>query len=142
MSNYRISTNKKDLDTDLVHNFLSQSYWAAGIPKETLLNAIDNSFCFGVFTETNEQVGFARLITDKATFAYLADVFILEEHRNRGLAKRLVKEILSHPELQGMRRINLATRDAHELYKPFGFTALSNPQNMMEIINPNVYKKI
>lgn len=142
MNDFRISTNNEELDIDLVHNFLSQSYWAAGIPKEILLKAIKNSICFGVYTQANVQVGFARMITDKATFAYLADVFIIENHRNNGIAKKLVKEILSHSELQGLRRINLATRDAHALYEPFGFTALSNPQNMMELINLDLYKKL
>ncbi|EJL3952063.1 GNAT family N-acetyltransferase, partial [Vibrio parahaemolyticus] len=115
MQGYRISTDKKHLDFEVIHDFISGSYWASGIPKHTLEKAISNSFCFGVYDSHDSQVGFARLITDKATFAYLADVFIVENHRGKGLSKWLVESIVSHPDLQGLRRVVLATRDAHGL---------------------------
>ena len=140
MVGYKISTNKDELDIDAIHDFISRSYWAEGIPKETLAKAIKNSLCFGIFTSSGSQVGFARMITDSATFAYLADVYVLEGHRGKGLSKWLMKEILAHPDLQGLRRINLATRDAHSLYEKFGFKPLSSPQKVMEIIRPDVYK--
>lgn len=137
---YRISSNIQEMDLSVIHGFISQSYWASNIPLSTLQRAIENSLCFGVFGPSGEQVGFARMITDKATFAYLSDVFILEEHRGKGLSKRLVQEIVSHPQLQGLRRMVLATLDAHGLYEQYGFKALANPQTFMEIWNPDVYK--
>lgn len=106
--------------------------------KEVVSRAIHNSLCFGIIFN-NEQIGFARLITDSATFAYLADVYILEAHRGKGLSKKLLHEIFSHPQLQGLRRMLLATRDAHALYEKFGFTKLSNPQTFMELWSPDVY---
>lgn len=137
---YSISTNPEDMDIDAIHAFISNSYWASNIPIATLEKAIRNSFCFGVFNEAGNQVGFARLITDKATFAYLADVFILEQHRGQGLSKWLVETIVKHPDLQGLRRIVLATRDAHGLYAQFGFKAIENPEMLMQIWQPNVYQ--
>jgi GNAT superfamily N-acetyltransferase len=128
------------MDLDLVHSFISRSYWASGIPIDTLKKAMENSLCFGVFHEKDGQVGFARMITDKATFAYLADVFILQEHRGLGLSKQLMSEIISHPDLQGLRRMALATRDAHDLYRKFGFTSLASPETFMELWSPDVYK--
>ena len=113
------------MDIDLIHSFLSRSYWAEGISKEIIRRSIEGALCFGVF-ENDKQVGFARMITDKATFAYLADVFIIEEYRGLGLSKWLMETIMAHPDLQGLRRMMLATRDAHELYKKFGFTPLNN----------------
>ena len=129
------------MDIDLIHSFLTRSYWAEGIPKEIVLRSIEGALCFGVF-ENDKQVGFARMITDKATFAYLADVFIIEEYRGLGLSKWLMEVIMSHPDLQGLRRIMLATRDAHELYKKFGFTQLNNVDRWMHIHYPDVYKVI
>jgi N-acetylglutamate synthase-like GNAT family acetyltransferase len=129
------------MNLSVIHDFISSSYWAIGIPLETLKTAIENSLCFGVFTNEGAQVGFARVITDTATFAYLADIFILEAHRGKGLSKWLMTVIMSHPHLQNLRRISLATRDAHELYKQFGFQALANPQTFMEVWRPDVYKK-
>ena len=129
------------MDIDLIHSFLTRSYWAEGISKEIVSRSIEGALCFGVF-ENDKQVGFARMITDKATFAYLADVFIIEEYRGLGLSKWLVEVIMSHPDLQGLRRMILATRDAHELYKKFGFTPLNNVDRWMHIHNPNVYKLI
>ena len=134
-----ISTEMEKFDIDLIHSFLTSSYWAEGISKEIIKRSIEGSLCFGVF-ENDKQVGFARMITDKATFAYLADVFIIEDYRGLGLSKWLMEVIMSHPELQGLRRIILATRDAHELYKKFGFTPLNNVDRWMHIHNPEIYK--
>jgi N-acetylglutamate synthase-like GNAT family acetyltransferase len=138
---FRISTNNDELDLNVIHQFVSTSYWAQGIPKSTLEKAVLNSFCFGVFESSGSQVGFARLITDKATFAYLADVFILESHRGIGLSKWLVKTIVEHPDLQGLRRMVLATRDAHGLYSQYGFKPIENPEILMQIWHPNIYNK-
>ena len=138
---FRISSDRDEMDFEAIHAFIVESYWARGIPRETLQRAIENSLCFGVFTEHGEQIGFARAVTDTATFAYLADVYVLEAHRGQGLSKWLMQEILSHPGLQGLRRISLATQDAHGLYARFGFTPLSNPETLMELWNPDVYGK-
>ena len=138
---FYISTENEKLDIDFIHSFLSRSYWAEGISKEIIMRSIEGALCFGVF-ENNKQVGFARMITDRATFAYLADVFIIEEYRGLGLSKWLMEVIMSYPDLQGLRRMMLATRDAHELYKKFGFTPLNNADRWMQIHDPDVYKKI
>ena len=137
---FTISTEKEKLDIDLIHSFLNRTYWAEGISKETIRRSIEGSLCFGVF-ENDKQVGFARMITDTATFAYLADVFIIEEYRGRGLSKWLMQVIMSHPDLQGLRRMILATKDAHGLYKQFGFTPLINVDRWMHILDPDVYKR-
>jgi len=129
------------MDIDLIHSFLTRSYWAEGISKEIIRRSIEGALCFGVF-ENDKQVGFARMITDKATFAYLADVFIIDEYRGLGLSKWLMEVIMSYPDLQGLRRMMLATRDAHELYKKFGFTPLNNVDRWMHIHHPDVYKAI
>jgi N-acetylglutamate synthase-like GNAT family acetyltransferase len=142
ISGYRISINKAEFDIDAIHAYLSQSYWSPGIPKETLERAIAHSLCFAVFNESNEQVGFARMITDTATFAYLADVYILDAHRNKGLSKWLMQSVADHPDLQGLRRIILATRDAHGLYKQFGFKPLANATTFMELWAPEVYSQL
>lgn len=138
--NYIISTDQDKLDIGFIHAFLSRSYWAEEIPVEIVTRAIKGSLCFGVY-EKDRQIGFARMVTDKATFAYLADVFINEEHRGRGLSKWLVGTILAHPDMQGLRRVMLATRDAHGLYAQFGFTPVTNPERLMQIANPGIYKK-
>jgi GNAT superfamily N-acetyltransferase len=137
---YSISTDKRILNIPFIHQFLSGSYWATGIPVETITRSIENSLCFGVYKE-GTQIGFARVITDQATFAYLGDVFIDEAYRGQGLSKWLMEVILQHPGLQGLRRFILATRDAHTLYARFGFTALAQPDRMMQIHNPDVYKQ-
>lgn len=137
---YRISSNINDMDIISIHSYLTATYWAAGVPLDTMKRAVENSLCFGVFCG-DKQVGFARLITDTATFAYLADVYILDSHRGKGLSKWMMQEIINHPELQGLRRIVLATRDAHSLYEKFGFKELSNPQTFMELWTPDVYNK-
>lgn len=128
---YLISTDKDRLDLAMVHGFLKDSYWAAGIPKEVVRRSVENSLAFGVY-QGDEQAGFARVTTDRATFAYLADVFIVESHRGRGLGRWLMEVILSHPELQGIRRWMLATRDTHDLYRQYGFTQLGDPGIFME----------
>ena len=137
---FSISMEKEKMDIDLIHSFLNRTYWAEGISKEIIRRSIEGSMCFGVF-ENDKQVGFARMITDKATFAYLADVFIIEEYRGRGLSKWLMQVIMSHPDLQGLRRMILATKDAHGLYKQFGFTPLINVDRWMHILDPDVYKR-
>jgi GNAT superfamily N-acetyltransferase len=139
MSNITISTDKSKLNLSIIHQFLSASYWAEGIPFEVVRKAIEHSLCFGVYDE-NQLVGFARVVSDFSTFAYLADVFILESHRGRGLAKRLMADVINHPELQGLRRFSLATKDAHGLYRQFGFTELSKSDRQMEIVQVDMYK--
>ena len=128
---YLISTDASMLDLEVVHGYLSRSYWAAGVPEDVVRRSVENSLCFGVY-RGEEQAGFARVVTDRATFAYLADVFVLEEHRGQGIGKWLVEVILSHPELQGLRRWMLATRDAHDLYRRYAFTELARPGIFME----------
>jgi len=137
---YSISTDKSRLDLDFIHGFLAACYWAEGIPREVVQRSIDNALCFGVF-HGNQQVGFARVITDYATYAYIGDVFIVESHRGRGLATRMMKAIMEHADLQGLRRWSLVTDDAHGLYRQFGFTPLANPQKYMELRDPDVYKR-
>src|SRR5215469_9456626 len=138
---YTVSTDSSRFDREMIFSFLTNCYWAKGIPRETVQRSIDNALCFGVF-DGDQQVGFARVITDRATYGYIGDVFILESHRGRGLSKLLMKAIMEHPELQGFRRWSLVTDDAHGLYRQFGFTPPSNPQKYMELLNPNVYKKL
>jgi GNAT superfamily N-acetyltransferase len=137
---YVISTDKEQLDLDVIHGFLTTSYWAEGIPLETVKRAIEHSFTFGLY-QTDQQIGFARLVTDYTTFAYLADVFILEPFRKQGLSKWLLTVIMEHPDLQGLRRWLLGTKDAHELYRQFGFTELWWPERFMEVLVPDIYKK-
>jgi GNAT superfamily N-acetyltransferase len=132
---YLISTDESRLNVELVQAFLKNTYWASGIPVEIVRRSIENSLVFGVYAD-DEQVGFARVVTDYATFAYLADVFVLEAHRGRGLGKWMMQVITSHPRLQGFRRWMLATRDAHELYRKYGFAELERPEIFMEIVAP------
>jgi GNAT superfamily N-acetyltransferase len=135
---YLITTDRSRLDVPLIHNFLSkESYWAVGRSVEVVKRTIDNSLCFGVYKET-EQVGFARVVTDFATFAWLADVFVVPEHRGQGLAKWLMEVILAHPDLQGFRRWVLATKDAQSLYAQFGFIPLHRPERWMERPDPKM----
>jgi len=133
---FSISTDRSLLDINVIYNFLGQeSYWAKNIPPEKVSRSIENSMCFGVY-KSGRQIGFARVITDKATFAYLADVFIIDEFRGLGLSKWLVQTILAHPDLQTLRRWVLATSDAHGLYKQFGFSPLAKPEVWMDIYTP------
>lgn len=136
MTNYTISTDPQKMDVDIIYGYLSRSYWAEGRTKATVEKSLRHALNFGVFDEVGTQVGFARVITDYATFAYLADVFVLEEHRGHGLSKRLMQTIMEHPDLQGLRRWSLATRDAHGLYAQFGFTPLPKPEIWMQIFDP------
>jgi GNAT superfamily N-acetyltransferase len=137
--NYRISTDPGRLDLDAIHAYLVRSYWAEGIPKSIVARSITGSLCFGLFDD-HSQVGFARVISDRATFAYLCDVYVLEAHRGRGLSKWLMEVVTAHPELQGLRRFALGTRDAHGLYVKFGFTPPARPETFMEIARPGLYK--
>jgi GNAT superfamily N-acetyltransferase len=137
---YEVSTDRSRFDVSLIHTFLGSSYWAANMPRDVLDRAIRHALCFGVFTGQT-QVAFARVITDYATFAYLSDLFVVPEHRGRGVSKLLMRSILDHPELQGLRRFLLATKDAHGLYAQFGFKPLANPTDFMTIHHPDVYKK-
>jgi GNAT superfamily N-acetyltransferase len=123
---YTIDTDRARLDVAMIHGFLATSDWAAGIPREVVERSIAGSPPFGLY-EGDRQIGFARVITDRATFAYLADLFVLAEYRGRGLGRWLVETMLAHPELQGLRRWLLATRDAHALYRGFGFAELAEP---------------
>lgn len=139
MENFEISTDKSKLDIDMIHKFLIEdSYWAQTRTFEQTRTAIENSICFGVYLN-DRQVGFARVVSDRATFAYLGDVFILDEFRGRGLSKRLMEAIVSHPELQGLRRWLLATKDAHGLYEQFEFAPLRLPERWMERTAPDAY---
>jgi GNAT superfamily N-acetyltransferase len=145
---YVISTDPARLDLDVIHKFLSQeSYWARGIPRETVVRSFPQSICFGVYAvddvaQSQQQVGFARVVTDRAVFAYIADVFILSDHRGKGLSKRLMEAVFAHPDLQNLRRWILATADAHGLYRQFGFTSLSKPERLMERHDATVYSRI
>jgi GNAT superfamily N-acetyltransferase len=136
---YEIATDPARLDRLLIHAFLSEhAYWSIGVPRTVVDRAIEHSLCFGLY-HTSRQLGFARVVTDRATFAYLADVFVLPEARGRGLSKWLIDAILRHPELQGLRRWLLATRDAHGLYAQFGFAPPASPVRFMERHDPDVY---
>lgn len=137
---YKISTDPALIDLRTVHEFLTNCYWARGIPLETVKRSIENSLCFGIY-QGDRQVGFARVITDRATYAYLADVFVLEPWRGRGLSKWLMECIMAHPDLQSLRRWMLATQDAHGLYRQYGFTALRTPERWMEIHHADVYAR-
>ena len=134
---YLISTDKTKLDIKVIHGFLSTSYWAKNRTLKTTKKTIKNSLCFGLYYK-DKQVGYARVITDYATFAYLADVFILEEFRGRGLSKWLMEVILSYGEIQELRRWFLATTDAHKLYEKFGFTSLKEPGKLMEMFRKDL----
>lgn len=133
-----VTTDRARLDLDVIHGFLTSSYWALGIPRETVARSMEHSLCFGAF-DGDRQVGFARVISDRATYAYVCDVFALESDRKRGIGKSLMAAIMAHPELQGLRRWTLATRDAHGLYRQFGFGAPAYPDRQMEILDRTPY---
>lgn len=135
---FAISTDRTRLDLDTIHGFLTEAYWSRGIPREVVARSILGALCFGVY-EGERQVGFARVVTDRATFAYIGDVFILEHWRGRGLGTWLIETILGHPELQGLRRWSLATRDAQALYAKFGFAPIADPSKRMERTEPGAY---
>jgi GNAT superfamily N-acetyltransferase len=136
---YFLSTDPELLNVSLIHRFLSEeSYWAPGIPREIVERSLKNSLCFGLFHESR-QIGFARVVTDRATFAWLGDVFVIDAYRSEGLGKWMIESLLEHPDLRGLRRILLGTRDAHGLYTQFGFTPLADPTRFLEIYQPNLY---
>lgn len=139
---YCISTDRSKLDVDAIHNFLStQSYWCQNIPFEKVKKSVDNSLNFGLYYK-DQQIGFARIVSDFSTMAYLGDVYVIPEHRGKGLSKWMMQVIMSHPELQGLRRWMLLTADAHGLYKQFGWKEIANPDRYMEVHNKNVYQKV
>jgi GNAT superfamily N-acetyltransferase len=133
-----VTTDRRRLDLDVIHGFLTRSYWARGIPRETVARSMEHSLCFGAF-DGDRQVGFARVISDRATFAYVCDVFVLEPDRGRGVGKSLMAAIMAHPELQRLRRWTLFTRDAHGLYGQFGFGAPGHPERLMEVLDRDPY---
>lgn len=136
----RISTDPADIDFAVVHGFLSrEAYWCRGVPEATLRKAIEHSLCFSALADDGHQVGFARVVTDRATFAYLCDVFVLEAARGGSVGKALVEAVLAHPDLQGLRRFALTTSDAHALYARYGFAPLADAARFMEIYRPKVY---
>ena len=140
LGEYEISTDTHRLNVEVVHNFLAEeSYWSPGIPRAIVERAMQNSRCFGVYHRA-EQVGFARVVTDKSTFALLADLFILTPHRGRGLSKWLMRCVVGHEDLQGLRRLLLLTSDAHSLYRLYGFKQLGNPSRFMEVVRQDIYR--
>jgi GNAT superfamily N-acetyltransferase len=140
MSEYEITFDPTRFDIEAAHAFLATTYWSPGVPLSVVRKAIENSLCVAVFS-AGRQVAFARAVTDRATFAYLADVYVLETHRGRGLSRTMLQALLAHPDLQGLRRLMLATNDAHGLYEKFGFKPLASPSRMMELHSPDVYAK-
>jgi GNAT superfamily N-acetyltransferase len=139
---FAISTDRQRLSLDVVHGFLTNCYWAKGIPREVVARSIEHALCFGIYDGSGAQVGFARVISDLATIAYIGDVFVLETHRGLGLGKWLMQCITRHPALQNLRRWILTTRDAHGLYSQVGFAPLKMPERFMERNQPDVYKTI
>jgi ribosomal protein S18 acetylase RimI-like enzyme len=137
---YTITTDRTRLDLGVVHGYLTKSYWAEGISRELVRRSIQQSLCFGLY-HGPKQIGFARVVTDYTTYGYLGDVFVLEEYQGRGLGKWLIEVVMAHPQLQGFRRWSLLTRDAHLLYKAFGFKPLAHPERWMEKWDPEVYKR-
>jgi GNAT superfamily N-acetyltransferase len=135
-----VSTERELLDLDRIHGFLADCYWAKGIPRDVVVRSIENSLCFGLYAE-GKQIGFARVVSDYATYAYIGDVFVIESFRGRGLGKWLMECVLEHPRLQGLRRWSLVTRDAHGLYAQLGFGPLKKPENYMELHRPDVYQQ-
>jgi GNAT superfamily N-acetyltransferase len=135
---FTIVTDPSKLDVAAIHGYLSRAYWSEGIPRHIVEKAMANSICFGLF-HGDDQIGLARVVTDRATYAYLCDVYVLEEFRGKGLGVWLMECVMSHPDLQGLRRFSLATRDAHGLYEKFGFAELKKPQSQMEIVHHDIY---
>ena len=134
-----VTTDRSRFDLEVIHGYLTRSYWAKGIPRATVARAMDRSLCFGAF-EGDRQVGFARVISDLTTFAYVSDVFVVESHQGRGVGKRLMAAIVAHPELQELRRWTLFTRDAHGLYRQYGFREPRYPERLMEVFNDDPYR--
>lgn len=139
---YEISSEQSRLDIDAIHAYLTRSYWSPDIPREIVDRAIRNSLCFGVYERVSgRQVGFTRVVTDSATFAYLCDVYVLEEHRGHGLGKAMMRAAMAHPAVAHARRVMLATRDAHGLYRQYGFQDVVRNTNLMEIVRPDIYRR-
>jgi GNAT superfamily N-acetyltransferase len=141
---FLVSTDPARMDLECIHGFLRTAYWCRGIPREIVARSLEHSLCFGLFDESPSgpsQIGFARVVSDYATFAWLGDVFVLEPYRGLGLSKWLMECVTGHPALQGLRRFMLATRDAHGLYRRCGFTALAAPDRMMERFVPDIYER-
>lgn len=137
---FTITTDKSKLDINVIHRYLSgESYWSKDIPIERIQKSIENALCFGVY-HNDQQIGYAKVVSDFSTMAYLGDVFILEDYRGQGLSKQLMETIMSHPELQNLRRWILLTADAHELYKKYGWQPIASPEKWMEIHRPNIYQ--
>jgi GNAT superfamily N-acetyltransferase len=140
---YEISSDPARLDVDAIHAYLTRSYWSPGIPREIVARAVANSLCFGAYEKAGgKQVGFARVVTDHATFAYLCDVYVLEAHQGHALGKRLMRVFMEHPTVIGARRVMLATRDAHGLYRQYGFVDTTGNTNLMEIVRPDIYRPL
>lgn len=138
---FTVSDDPSRLNVDAIHDYLARhSYWSQEIPREVVGRAVENSLCFGLY-DGGRQIGLARMITDRATFAYLCDVYVHPDCSGRGLGKWLMRCVMEHPDLAGLRRMHLVTRDAHELYRPLGFTELSSPERHMEIVRPDAYKR-
>ena len=136
---YRVTTERKQFDDVAIHAYLTTSYWSPGVPLDVVKRALDHSVCFGLF-QGDAQVGLARAVTDRATFAYLADVYVLDDHRGQGLGKFIMTCVLDHPDLKSLRRMMLGTKDAHGLYANYGFTPLKTPARFMERHDPDVYR--
>jgi GNAT superfamily N-acetyltransferase len=135
---YSVTADRRRIDVDAVHDFLTRSFWARGISKDVVAKSIAHSLCFGLFDD-QAQIGFARVVTDSSTYAYLCDVYVLEQYRGEGLGKWMMEFVMAHPELQGLRRFQLVTRDAHGLYGRFGFKTPPHPERYMEIFRPGMY---
>lgn len=138
---YALTDDPARLDVNAIHAYLARSYWCEGIPREVVARALENSLCLGIYSPNGDQVGLVRVITDSATFAYLCDVYVLEAHRTRGLATAALRLLQSHPRLQGLRRFQLITQDAHGLYAKHGFTVIEHPERHMEKRDPEVYRR-
>lgn len=138
---FTLSFDPVRLDLDVIHGFLTTSYWSPGISRETVSRAVAGSLCVGAFDAENMQIGFARLVTDRATFAYLADVFVAEGVRGAGIGRAMVKALMEHPDTQGLRRWLLATLDAHGVYQRLGWTPIAHPERFLEILDPDVYRR-
>ena len=138
---YLISDDPARLDVGAIHAYLTRSYWSEGIPRDAVAQALRQSLCVGAYTPGGAQVGLVRVVTDYASFAWVCDVYVLEPHRGRGLSKAMLRAVMSHPRLQAVRRLTLATRDAHGLYAQFGFTPVAKPESQMEKRLPQAWQR-
>lgn len=141
LGSYTISDDSARLDPRAIHAYLSRSYWSAGIPAGIVEQSVRRSLCIGAYDDADAQVGLVRLVSDYATFCYVCDVYVLEEHRGRGLSKAMLAMAMDHPGLQGLRRWTLVTNDAHRLYRQFGFAAVAQPERHMERVQPDIYRR-